>query len=129
MVLAPVLWKASAADVTTPITLGAATDISAAAYKDVAGEMYWLIQLTAVTGTTPTADYKAVESDTSGGTYTDIPNQVVPAQITTTLGIYIVRFSLWGRKKFIKYSVALGGTSPSYTSQIIALFGGKHNLP
>ena len=111
----------------TPATLLAAASRNASANGtgvDVSlydGHAIVLLDIANVSGTTPTADVKLQECDTSGGTYTDLgaAGSVVPAaaftQVTTVAGLQKLGFEIQGTKKYIRAVLTLGGTSPVYT--------------
>lgn len=67
----------------------------------------------AVAGTTPSATFRITESDTSGGTYTDISGATAAA-ITAT-GVREINVDVGASKRFIKVAAVITGTSPSFT--------------
>lgn len=77
------------------------------------GTVMAVLDVGTVTGTSPTLDAKLQESDTLGGTYTDIPGAAF-AQVAGAAQS-LVRVDVDGRKKFIRAAVTIGGTSPSFT--------------
>ena len=87
---------------------------------DYDGSAKVLIDVGAVTGTSPTCDLKLTESDTSGGTYTDISGATA-AQITAT-ALKEINFDVGASKRFIKVAGTIAGTTPSFT--IAELFCG-----
>jgi len=73
-----------------------------------------VVVVTAASGTDPTLDVHFEESD-DDSTYTDIPGAAVP-QFTTT-GLKEVYFK--ATKKYVRHVHAVGGTSPSFTTQVL----------
>lgn len=76
-------------------------------------------------GTTETLDLKIQESDTSGGTYTDISGATA-AQITTTAASREINVDVSASKRFIRVVGTIAGTSPSYTVSSIAVGSKKY---
>lgn len=72
-----------------------------------------ILDVGAVSGTTPTCDFKLTECATSGGTYTDIPGATA-SQITAT-GVREINFDVGASKQFIKVAGTIAGTTPSFT--------------
>ncbi len=87
------------------------TGIDVSAYEGVGIVIF---EAANVSGTSPTCDFKLQESDTSGGTYTDISGAAI-TQITTVAGVQKIAFEVAAAKKFIRGALALAGTSPVYT--------------
>jgi|SRR5262245_22636127 len=75
----------------------------------------------AVTGTTPTLDVKIQESDTSGGTYTDITGATF-AQQTASNKWLAINFNR--TKRFCRAVATIAGTTPSFTLAVV-IFGQK----
>lgn len=107
----------------TPATLLAAasrnasangTGIDVSAYE---GSAIAVVEFANVSGTNPTIDVKLQESDTSGGTYTDISGASI-TQGTTVATITKIPFEIQAAKKFVRAVVTLGGTSPVYTCAV-----------
>ncbi len=67
-----------------------------------------------VSGTTPTLDGKIQESDTSGGTYTDIAGATF-TQVTATNNLQTIKIDVSAAKRFLRYVGTIGGTTPSFT--------------
>lgn len=99
----------------TGTTNGTGVDVSA--YE---GQAIALLDVFYESGT-PTLDVKLQESDTLGGTYTDIVGAAF-AQVTTTSGIQKLAVNLDATKKFVRATGTAAGTSPSYawSVQLIA---------
>lgn len=95
---------------------GAAQDL-----VDSAGPCFALLNIGAVTGTTPTLDIKVQESDTSGGTYTDIPGATLPQQNASNKSL-AMNFNR--TKRFVRGVATIGGTTPSFTFSF-QIFGQK----
>lgn len=93
-------------------------------------EVVALLDVGAVSGTSPTLDVKLQESDTSGGTYTDISGaafaQVTDANHSLTIG---VKVGDGVRKRFIRAVATIGGTTPSFTCAIALLLAKPGLLP
>ncbi len=82
------------------------------------------LQVGTVSGTTPTLDVKLQESDTSGGTYTDIPGAAI-AQVTASTkidGIDAKRTKRWFRAL-----ATIAGTTPSFALSV-SLWGNKREI-
>lgn len=85
------------------------------------GSAIIVVELTNVSGTTPTADFKLQECDTVGGTYTDLgaAGSLVPAAAVTQVGaassLQKLAFEVQATKKFVRGVLVLAGTSPVYT--------------
>lgn len=73
-------------------------------------EMRALLNVGTVSGTTPTLDVKIAESDTQGGTYTDITGATFAQK--TAAGNEIISFS--ARKRWLRITYTIGGTTPSF---------------
>jgi hypothetical protein len=85
------------------------------------GSCFASLHVGAVTGTTPTLDVKIQESDTSGGTYSDITGATFAQQTTATHHLWI---NFKRSKRFCRAVATIGGSSPSFTLAV-AIFGGK----
>lgn len=75
------------------------------------GACFAFLEVGAVSGTTPTLDVKVQESDTSGGTYTDIPGAAF-TQITAANKSQILDFKR--SKRFCRLLATIAGTTPSF---------------
>lgn len=72
-----------------------------------------VVNVTAVSGTSPTLDLHFEESD-DDSTYTDIAGGVMN-QITA-VGIYVIYLKT--EKLYLRHVATVGGTSPSFTTHI-----------
>ena len=83
-----------------------------------------VLEVGAVTGTAPTLDVKMQESDTSGGTYTDITGAVF-TQVVASNSSQIIRLAELnvGRKRFIRAVATIAGTGPNFTFGCEVLLG------
>ena len=72
-----------------------------------------LLDVNTESGTTPTLDVKLQESDTVGGTYTDIAGAVF-TQVTAGAVIQSIPVDLSQTKKFVRAVATEGGTSPVF---------------
>ncbi len=90
-----------------------------------------LLDVGAVAGTTPTLDCKLQESDTSGGTYTDLSPAVSFTQVTAANGRQEKSVDLSPKKRFVRGTCTVGGTGPSFTMSLIFVLGepGASPLP
>lgn len=77
------------------------------------------------TGTTPTLDVKLQESDTLGGTYTDVAGGAF-TQVTGAPGLQKLAIDLDAAKAFLRISETLTGTTPSF-ARGVSLLGFKQN--
>jgi hypothetical protein len=77
------------------------------------GKAVAILDITNVSGTTPTADVKLQESDTQGGTYTDIAGAAF-AQVTTVAGVQKLAIEIDATKRWVRAVLTVGGTSPVY---------------
>jgi len=75
----------------------------------------------AVSGTTPTLDVKVQESDTSGGTYTDIAGATF-TQVTAANKQQLINFKR--SKRWLRAVATVGGTTPSF-ALAVSVFGRK----
>lgn len=112
MAMAKAVRVAQAQSVTADVT-PAGVDVSA--YEGVA---LFTLDANHIDGTTPTLDVKLQESDTVGGSYTDVPGGAF-AQVTTTDSFQQIKVNLDGRKKFIGALLDVGGTSPDYRVSVV----------
>jgi len=71
-----------------------------------------------VSGTTPTLDGKVQSSDTSGGTYADVPGATF-TQVTVTNNHQRKVVDLNNCKRFIRYVGNIAGTTPSFTVGVL----------
>lgn len=89
------------------------------------------LEVGTVSGTAPTLDGKIQESDTLGGTYTDITGAVF-TQVTASNNTQKIRvggLGVGGRKRFIRYVGTIGGTTPSFALAVNALLGNAFRKP
>lgn len=100
----------------TTTTNGAAVDLA-----DSDGQCFATLHVGAVTGTTPTLDVKIQESDTSGGTYTDVSGATF-AQVTASNKWQALNFKR--TRRFCRAVATIAGTTPSFTLAVV-LFGQK----
>ncbi len=77
------------------------------------GPCFALMEYGAVSGTSPASDVKVQESDTSGGTFTDIPGAVFP-QVAAANKFQIINFKR--TKRFCRLVIVIAGTTPSFAS-------------
>jgi hypothetical protein len=82
--------------------------------KDYEGSAKVIVDVGAVSGTTPTLDLKLQESDTSGGSYTDIAGATA-AQMTAT-GVAEINYNANQAKRWIRVAGTITGTSPSFAN-------------
>ena len=93
-------------------------------------EVVALLDVGAVSGTTPTLDLKLQESDTSGGTYTDIPGATIPTVTTSNHALTVsYRTAGGGRKRFVRAVATIGGTTPSFACAALILLSKPGLLP
>jgi hypothetical protein len=85
------------------------------------GHMGIIQHVGVVSGTTPTLDGKIQHSDTSGGTYTDVPGATF-TQVTASNNLQKIVLDRRATKRFIKYIGTIAGTTPSFTFGVS--FGG-----
>lgn len=89
------------------------------------------LEVGAVSGTSPTLDVKVQESDTSGGTYTDIAGAAF-TQVTASNNSQILRLeglNTGSRKRFIRALATIAGTSPSFAFGCEILLGRAFKEP
>jgi hypothetical protein len=89
-------------------TNGTGQDVS-----NLEGHAIAILDVTAESGTSPTLDVKLQESDTVGGTYTDIVGAAF-TQVTTVSGLQKLALEIQMTKKFVRAVGTAGGTSPVY---------------
>lgn len=77
-------------------------------------------------GTTPTIDVKLQESDTVGGTYTDIPGAVFAQRTAAAAFNDSLKLNLDGTKKFVRAVDVQGGTSPVATVGVVLIANKKY---
>jgi hypothetical protein len=92
-----------------------------------------ILDIGAVTGTSPTFDAKWQESP-DNSTFTDVAgfNNLSITTITTanqTKTMEIRPSQLSAGKRYIRVAVTIGGTSPSFTCAVILLGGEAHQKP
>jgi len=94
------------------------TGVDVSAYE---GHAIVVVELTNVSGTSPTADFKLQECDTVGGTYTDLGAAgslhaaVAATQVGAASSLQKLAVEVQATKKFVRAVLTLGGTSPVYT--------------
>lgn len=97
-----------------PVASVSATAVSSAidlqAYE---GEILLAVDVGAVSGTTPTLDFKLTECATSGGSYTDVAGGG-GTQVTTVSGFQTISLNSDNLMQFVKLSYTLAGTTPVY---------------
>ena len=81
-----------------------------------------VLDVGAVTGTSPTMDCKLQSSATSGGTYTDISGATF-TQVTASNARQDKSVDLSPVNRFIRGLCAIGGTTPSFTASLIFILG------
>lgn len=84
------------------------------------GDLFLILDSAAGTGTTPTLDIKLQSSDTSGGTYTDIPGATF-TQVTTTASQQAITISKDEAHRWIRVVYTVGGSTPSFTFSVNAV--------
>jgi len=93
-----------------------ATGIDISAYI---GTIKVVLSATKVSGTTPTNTAKVQESDTVGGTYTDVTGGGFTA--LSDSGTEALHLDTRGLKSFIRLTETLGGTSPVFDSAAVVV--------
>lgn len=88
------------------------------------GEIAVMLASKATAGTTPTLDVKLQESDTLGGTYTDIAGAVF-TQVTNAGSsapvLQKIAVKVDSVKNFIRAVRTVGGTSPAFMTTCVAV--------
>lgn len=102
----------TAAGAATVTGNGTGVDISS-----FVGQGAFLLTSAAGTGTAPLYDAKLQDSDTLGGTYTDIAGAVF-TQVGGAASAQKVTVNLDAAKSFIRVAETLGGTGPSFVRGI-----------
>ncbi len=121
--------------VETPLALGAAGRVSADANQtgvDVTGFEGWGrvdVSVTPVSGTTPTYDGKLQESDTLGGTYTDVSGAAIVQVTTGATVLQSLKVNWSAIKSFVRWADDVGGTSPVYDRCVLAQGAQKSYSP
>lgn|SRR3990167_1624923 len=87
--------------------------------RDYTGRIEVTLDVGAVSGTTPTLDIKIQESDTSGGTYTDIAGAAF-TQVTASNVIASIGVDIDAVKRYIRAVATIAGTSPSFACGVNA---------
>ena len=102
------------------------TAVDALGYNSLAAAL----EVGTVSGTSPTLDVKLQESDTSGGTYTDISGAAF-TQVTASNNSQILRVEGLGtsRKRFIRAVATIAGTTPSFAFGCELLLGRAYKEP
>jgi hypothetical protein len=77
------------------------------------GHAIAILDVQFVSGTTTTMDGKLQESDTVGGTYTDIAGATFVQQ-TTGSSLQKIAVEIQASKKFVRFVGTFGGTTPVY---------------
>ena len=92
-----------------------------------------ILDIGAVTGTSPTFDAKWQESP-DNSTFTDVAGfnnlsitQIATANQTKTMEIRPSQMS--AGKRYVRVAVTIGGTSPSFTCAVILIGGEAHQKP
>lgn len=93
---------------------------SAVDMQDCGPEVAAVLDVGTVTGTTPTLDVKLQESDTSGGTYSDISGATF-TQVTASNNQQTIQVAN-RTKRYVRAVATIAGTSPSFpcSVQIVA---------
>lgn len=81
-------------------------------------ELAWILQVTAVSGTTPTMTVKLVGADDSSFS----TNKVTVGEYGTTInatGLYRIPVGNVARKRYFRLEYTVGGTTPSYTCTLL----------
>lgn len=81
---------------------------------DYEGDILVEQEVNAVSGTTPSLTGKVQESDTSGGTYTDVAGSAFTA-VTAANNRQAKVLRVGEVKRFIKHAGTITGTTPSFT--------------
>lgn len=90
-----------------------------------------VLEVGTVSGTSPTLDVKLQESDTLGGTYTDITGATF-TQVTASNASQKIRLDglgVGGRKRFIRAVATIAGTSPSFACGVELILGRAFRTP
>jgi hypothetical protein len=88
-----------------------------------------VLEVGAVSGTSPTLNVKIQES-ADGTTWTDVPGANF-SQVTGSNQSQIIRIEGLGtsRKRYLRASASVGGTSPSFTAAVEFLLGRAYKEP
>lgn len=84
------------------------------------GDLIFILDSAAGTGTTPTLDIKLQSSDTSGGTYTDIAGATF-TQVTTSASQQTITVSKDENRRWFRIVYTISGTTPSFTFSVNAV--------
>jgi len=87
---------------------------------DYIGTLKVVLSASKVSGTTPTLAVKLEESDTVGGTYTDVTGGGFTT-LSDASGTETIHVDTRGLKSFIRVTETLGGTSPVFDSSVIVV--------
>lgn len=97
--------------------------IDTAAYGR-AREAVILLDIGAVSGTTPTLNVK-IQHSPDNATWVDLPNGAFPQKTAAGLSELAIK----GFDRYIRAVHDVGGTSPSFTAAILAVFGSPLEEP
>jgi hypothetical protein len=100
--------------------VGSAVDV-----LDYDGDLLFVLDSAAGTGTTPTLDVTITASDTSGGTYTAISGAAF-TQVTGTASQQKLAISKDDVKRYLKVAYTISGTTPSFTFSVNAVGSKKY---
>lgn len=106
----------------TATNTGTAVDVS-----DFQGLCKVLLNSSATEGAGQTADVKLQHSDTSGGTYTDVPRGTFTQVTNTAASHQDILLNADDLKKFVRVVNTLGGTTPAVTYGV-TLVGVKQSI-
>lgn len=90
---------------------------SAVDMQDCGPEVVAVLDVGAVSGTSPTLDVKLQESDTSGGTYSDISGATF-TQVTASNAQQTIQVAN-RTKRYVRAVATIAGTSPSFASCVL----------
>jgi len=111
------LAKASTEQLAPPAARTASANTTGVDISAYEGLCLIVADSAAGTGTSPTLDAKLQECDTSGGTYTDVPNAAF-TQVTGTASQQKLVLDIGPRKKFLRVAYTVGGTTPSFACNV-----------
>jgi hypothetical protein len=89
-----------------------------------------VLEVGAVSGTSPTLDVKVQESADGSTGWTDVPDAVF-TQVTAANNSQILRVEGLGtsRKRYLRAVATVGGTSPSFNLAVVVLLGRAYREP